>query len=135
SVLARMGASIRIEAGTAAPAPIHGICIGTPLPADAAWHLRHRIELGAGASGTVIERLPASGDHAHLSPPRSDTALGDGARLPHARVQDEALRATSFQRTAAVLASAAQYTRIDLELGGGLSRHELNVLLQGSGAR
>ncbi len=133
--LARTGARIHIGAGTAAPAPIHIVCIGTPLAADAAWHLRHRIELGAGASVTVIEHLLASGDHAHLSTTRSEIVLGDGARLTHARVQDEALRATSFLRTDASLASDARYTRIDLELGGGLSRHELNVLLQGSGAR
>ena len=116
-------------------APIQIVCIGTPLPADAAWHLRHRIELGAGANCTVVEHLLASGEHAHLSTTRSEIVLGDGATLTHARMQDEAVRATSFLRTDATLADNAQYTRIDLELGGGLSRHELNVLLQGHGAR
>ena len=135
TVLAHTGVAIRIDAGAEASAPIHIICIGTPLAADAAWHLRHRIELGAGASCTVIEHLLASGEHAHLSTTRSEIVLGDGARLTHARVQDEAVRATGFLRTDATLASDAGYTRIDLELGGGLSRHELNVLLQGNGGR
>jgi Fe-S cluster assembly protein SufD len=61
--------------------------------------------------------------------------LADGAHLTHARIQDEASRATSFLRTNARLASDARYTRTDLELGGGLSRHELNVSLSGNGAR
>ncbi|HZV37952.1 MAG TPA: SufD family Fe-S cluster assembly protein, partial [Pseudoxanthomonas sp.] len=38
-------------------------------------------------------------------------------------------------RTDAVLARDAEYRRIDLELGGALSRHELNVRLEGDGAR
>ncbi|MGV8921763.1 MAG: Fe-S cluster assembly protein SufD [Thermomonas sp.] len=134
SVLANTGIAIRVEAGAEASAPIHIVCIGTPLAADAAWHLRHRIELDAAASCTVIEHLLASGEHAHLSTTRSEIVLGDGAQLTHARVQDEALRATSFLRTDATLADSARYTRTDLELGGGLSRHELNVLLQGNGA-
>ena len=135
TVLARTGVAIRVDAGTEASAPIHVVCIGTPLAADAAWHLRHRIDIGAGASGTVIEHLLASGEHAHLSTTRSEIVLGDGARLTHARMQDEAVRATGFLRTDTTLAEHAQYTRIDLELGGGLSRHELNVRLQGNGAR
>jgi len=135
AVLAHTGVAIRIAAGTHATAPIHIVCIGAPLAADAAWHLRHRIELGAGASSMVVEHLLASGDHAHLSTTRSEIVLGEGARLTHARIQAEATRATGFLRTDAALAGAAHYTRIDLELGGGLSRHQLNVLLQGSGAR
>ncbi|MEO5963041.1 MAG: Fe-S cluster assembly protein SufD [Thermomonas sp.] len=135
TVLANTGIGIRVEAGAEASAPIHIVCIGTPLTADAAWHLRHRIELDAGARCTVIEHLIASGEHANLSTTRSEIVLGDGAQLNHARVQDEAVRATSFLRTDATLADSAQYTRIDLELGGGLSRHQLNVLLQGNGAR
>ncbi|MEO6155566.1 MAG: Fe-S cluster assembly protein SufD, partial [Thermomonas sp.] len=135
TMLAQTGVAIRVEAMAEYPSPINIVCIGTPLAADAAWHLRHRVELGAGASCTVIEHLLSSGEHAHLSTTRSEIVLGNGARLTHARVQDEAVRATGFLRTDATLAADAQYTRIDLELGGGLSRHELNVLLQGNGSR
>ncbi|MEO5628199.1 MAG: Fe-S cluster assembly protein SufD [Thermomonas sp.] len=135
AVLAHSGVAIGIDAGTLASVPIHIVCIGTPLAADAAWHLRHRIELGAGASATVVEHLLATGDHAHLSTTRSEIILSEGAQLTHARIQDEAIRATGFLRTDASLADTALYTRIDLELGGGLSRHELNVQLQGNGAR
>ena len=135
NVLARTGVAIRVQAGAEASPPIHIVCIGTPLAADAAWHLRNRIELDTGSSCMVVEHLLADGEHAHLSTTRSEIVLGDGARMTHARIQDEALRATSFLRTDATLADNAQYTRIDLELGGSLSRHELNVLLQGHGAR
>jgi Fe-S cluster assembly protein SufD len=42
--------------------------------------------------------------------------------------------ATLFARTDATLASDARYRRLDLELGGALSRHEFNALLSGEGA-
>ena len=135
AVLSHVGASIRVEAGATAATSLHLVSIGTPLSEDSAWHLRHRIELGVGATCTVIEHLLATGEHAHLSTTRCETVLGSRSHLTHARVQDEATRATSFVRTDASLADAAHYTRIDLELGGGLSRHELNVRLQGDGAR
>ncbi|MGY2498813.1 SufD family Fe-S cluster assembly protein, partial [Klebsiella pneumoniae] len=56
------------------------------------------------------------------------------AVLQHARVQAGSARQTSFLRTDAVLARDAQYHRVDLELGAALSRHELNVRLEGDNA-
>ena len=50
-------------------------------------------------------------------------------------MQRNADGATSFLRTEAVLAASAVYQRLDLELGGALSRHELLVRLEGDGAR
>ena len=135
ALLADAGASIRIDAGVHVPVPVHLVGIGAPLSADAAWHLRHSIELGADARCTVVEHLLAAGEHEHLSTTTADISLADGAQLMHARIQDEATRATSFLRTDARLANEACYTRTDLELGGGLSRHELNVALAGTGAR
>jgi len=49
-------------------------------------------------------------------------------------MQDEDAGATLIARTDAVLASDARYRRVDLEIGAGLARHELNVSLQGERA-
>ncbi len=135
ALLAHAGTSIRIDAGAHIASPIHLVCIGAPLATDAAWHLRHRIELGESANCTVVEHHIASGEHAHLSTTTTHVDLAANARLTHLRVQDEALRATGFARTDAVLAKDADYRRVDLELGCGLSRHELNVKLEGEGAK
>jgi Fe-S cluster assembly protein SufD len=61
--------------------------------------------------------------------------LGDGATLTQARVQRESDGATLIQRTKATLGANAHYRRLDLELGGALSRHELDVALAGDGAQ
>ncbi|MEO5596228.1 MAG: Fe-S cluster assembly protein SufD, partial [Lysobacteraceae bacterium] len=115
--------------------PIHLVFIGAPAHADIAWHARHLIELRRGASAIVIEHHAATGDHAHFGNSLTHVHLAAGAQLSHARVQDDASTGTLISRTDAVLARDSTYRRLDLELGAGLSRHELNVRLEGEGAR
>lgn len=133
--LAGEGAVLRAAAGVDCDVPLHLVFIGAPAEADQAWHIRHRIELQRGARLGVVEHHLAAGEHAHLGNALVDVHLGEGATLVHARLQDEAMRATLFARADAVLARGALYRRIDLEAGAGLSRHELNVRLEGDGAR
>jgi len=139
AALADDGAVLRIAEGIQIAMPVHLVFIGAATGAstetDTAWHSRHLIELRAGASATVIEHQFSAGEHAHLGNAITHVHLATGSQLLHARIQDESARATLLARTDAVLARDAHYQRIDLELGGGLSRHELNVRLEGNGAR
>lgn len=158
AALADEGVVLRAEAGARGEAAIHLVFIGVgagkaadtgtatasvsggasrvPVAtADQAWHLRHLIELREGASLTVVEHVLGDGAHAHLANSLTHVHLANGATLRHARVQDEATGATLLARTDAVLARDADYQRLDLELGAGLSRHELNVALQGESAK
>jgi len=135
AALASDGAVLRVDENCAATATVHLVFIGAPGDADIAWHTRNLIELRRGASLNVVEHQLAAGDHAHLGNTLTHVHLAIGASLRHARVQHDAARATSIVRTDAVLARDASYRRIDLELGAGLSRHELNVRLEGEGAK
>ncbi len=149
AALADDGALLRVESGVQVGAPLHLVFVGVPGTLesphmdvralardshDLAWHSRHLIELRAGASLAVVEHHLSTGEHAHLGNALTHVHLAANAQLVHARIQDEAPRATLFTRTDAVLARNARYRRIDLELGAGLSRHELNVRLEGEGA-
>ena len=135
AALAREGAVLRIDDGVQVTEPLHLVFVGTSADADQAWHLRQFIELRRGATATVVEHHLAAGDHAHLGNAIAHVHVAAGARLRNVRLQDDAARATLFTRTDAVLARDAHYSRIDLELGAALSRHELNVRLEGEGAR
>lgn len=134
AALARDGVLVEAEAGTQAGAPLHLVFVGEPDDADRAWHLRHRIELAREATLAVVEHHLAAGAHRHLANQLLHVHLAPGARLVHARVQDDSDGATQIARTDAALGSHARYLRIDLELGAGLSRHELNVALHGNDA-
>ncbi|MEG3192153.1 Fe-S cluster assembly protein SufD [Lysobacter sp. D1-1-M9] len=135
AALADEGVVLRAQADVRSTQAIHLVFIGAPTSGDHAWHLRHLIELAAGAELHLVEHQLAGAAHAHLANALTHVHLGQGARLSHARVQNEASGATVIARTDAVLARYAQYRRLDLELGAGLSRHELNVTLQGESAR
>ena len=135
AALARTGVRLRVAEGAQVAAAVHLVFVGATGESDAlAWHLRHRIELGAGAALRVIEHHLAPDAHRHLDTSTLSISVAPDALLEHARVQRAADGATSFARTDAVLQARARYHRVDLELGGALSRHELNVRLEGERA-
>lgn len=134
AALALDGTRLSVAAGVAVAAPLHLVFAGTPATVDQAWHLRHLVELRRGATLTLIEHHLGAGAHRHLANHVLHAHLAAGATLVHARVQAEDAGATLFARTDAVLGSDAIYRRADLELGAGLSRHELKVQLQGERA-
>ena len=134
AALAEEGVRLSVAADTVVAAPLHLVFLGAPSGGDQAAHLRHLLELRTGASATVVEHHLGAGAHRHLANHLVHVHLARGAQLRHARLQDEDAGASLITRTDAVLASGAEYRRVDLELGAGLSRHELNIALQGEGA-
>lgn len=126
---------LHIRAQAQATTPLYLVTLSTPHDADQAWHQQCRIEVDEAASLTLIEHEIASDEHAHLSNTLSHIHVQKRAHLSHVRLQNTAVRATVFSRTDATLEDDAQYTRIDLELGAGLSRNELNVSLRGDRAK
>ena len=135
AALATEGVLLRAEPKVHSDQPLHLVFIGTGDGTDRAWHLRNLIELRAGARLTVVEHHIATDSHAHFINALSHVHLAKDARLTHARIETDSERATTLLRTDAVLAREAEYRRVDLELGGALSRHELNVRLEGENAR
>ncbi|KGM51042.1 ABC transporter permease [Lysobacter concretionis Ko07 = DSM 16239] len=138
AALATEGVVLRADANARATTPVHLVFAGTASQgdqADQAWHLRHLIELSDGAELGVVEHQLGGPAHRHFANAVMHVHLGKHARLSHARVQDESTGATLINRTDAVLAGQAEYRRLDLELGAALSRHELNVALQGDAAK
>lgn len=135
AALAEDGAVVRVDASAVFDAPLHAVFVATGSQAETAVHLRHFIDLRNDASLTLVEHHLALGEDRGLRNHVLHAHLGQRARLVHARVQDDAEGASSFMRTDAVLAREADYRRVDLELGAALSRHELNVRLEGEGAK
>ena len=134
AALASDGFVLRLAENARLADPLHIVFAGVPADADEAWHLRHLVELRRGAEASIVEHHVGLGDHAHLGNALLHVHLAAGAQLQHVRLQGESARATLVARTDAVLARDAQYHRLDLELGAALSRHELNVRLEGEGA-
>jgi Fe-S cluster assembly protein SufD len=135
AALADDGAILRAEEGAASDKAIHLVFVGAPAERDLAAHSRHFIELRGDAELTVVEHHLAAGANAHFANNLMHVHLAARARLTHVRLQEESTTASLVARTDAVLARSSTYLRLDLELGGALSRHELNASLQGEGAQ
>lgn len=135
TAFATEGALITVEADAAIDTPLHLVFVGTAVESELIGNLRHVLELRENAALTVVEHHRGSGNHRNLANHLLHAHLKPGSRLTHARVQAEAIGASVIARTEAVLASNTCYRRLDLELGASLSRHELNVSLQGDGAQ
>ena len=135
AALAEDGAVVRVDHGVHVDAPLHLAFVASGAQPEAAVHLRHFIDLRNDAALTLVEHHLALGEDRGLRNHVLHAHLGQRARLAHARVQDDAEGASSFMRTDAALAREADYRRVDLELGAVLSRHELNVRLEGEGAK
>lgn len=135
AALAVDGAVLRAQPNAHSDTPIHLVFAGSVADADLAGHGRHLLELRENARLAIVEHHLGRDSHRHLFNHLMHVHLEPGAELRHARVQDEADGASVICRTDAVLASKAIYRRVDMELGAGLSRHDLNVSLQGEGAR
>lgn len=133
--LAHDGASVSVEAGARVETPVHLVFVGAPAEGDLAWHLRHHVVLGEGAALTLVEHHLDAGAHRHLDNTVISLRVADRAELHHVRLQHRGIGATSFLRTDAELQAASVYTRVDVEAGGALSRHELDVRLLGDDAR
>jgi Fe-S cluster assembly protein SufD len=132
--LATDGALLQVLPGATPSVPLHLVFVGAPAEGDIASHLRHRVAVGAGARATLVEHHIAAGGHRHLANHLFAIALDAGARLVHARLQDEDDGASLFARSEVVLGADADYQRVDLELGAALARCELAVSLLGAGA-
>lgn len=135
AALADEGTVLRVEQGLAVATALHLVFVGAEDGSDRAWHLRNLIELRHGASLSIVEHHLDAGAPAHLDNALTHIHLAAQARLQHVRLQTRSPRMTGLLRTDAVLAREAEYRRVDLELGAALSRHELNVRLEGDGAR
>jgi len=135
AAFASEGVVLRVAAGAQIAAPVQLCFVGAAAEGDVAWHLRHVIELGEGASLSLIEHHATCGAHAHLGTSLADVVVGERAHLQHVTVQAAAEGSALVRRTAVQLRAGAHATLHALELGAGLSRHELQVELVGDGAR
>lgn len=134
AALAADGVVLRLDAGCRVDTPVHIVHVGAPAEASLAWHARNIVELGEGASLSLVEHHAASGEHAHLGTLVTDLVLRADARLQWVQLQDAAPDAVLVRRNCLRLDAGARVDMHVLELGGKLVRHELDAELRGEGA-
>ena len=132
--LARSGALIHVDAGVQLDLPLHLFFIVQAGDAPYALHTRVQLVLDEGAHATIIEEHHAESAAAHLCNRVIDIDLGERAQLMHTRtgVGGDALHSLHASRYR--LGAGAQVQTFELTTGQALSRHQVDVVLDGNGA-
>lgn len=125
---------VRLEVGGDAGV-LHLVSLQQKGEHDQAVHLHHQIQLATGSRLTLVEHQLGDEAHRGLDTGHMRITLADDAHLQHLRLQCDSPHAQRFLRSDVQLAARSHYQRLDLELGAALSRHELNVHLQGEEAQ
>jgi Fe-S cluster assembly protein SufD len=123
------GLVIDVPAGVAG-GTLELLSLGTESERAPAFHPRHLVRLGAGASLTLMERAvgPAS---RYLHNPVFEIELSRDARLNHGRLQTEGREAFFLSTVYARVAAGAAYDNFTLNAGARLARNEIHVALTG----
>jgi Fe-S cluster assembly protein SufD len=100
-----------------------------------AFHPRHLIRLGAGASLTLIEQTTGPADPGvTLHNPVFEIEVGEGATLVHARLQQEGREGFFLSNVHARVAAGGTYDNFTLNAGARLTRNEIHIALDGPAA-
>lgn len=125
------GFVLALAPGAVLDAPVEILHIGRAGAQSA--HPRNAVIAGAGSKATLVETFCGGGSAWTNSVLRIE--LGAGASLDHVRIQDEQPDAIHFGVTRARLERAARYEAFTLTTGARLSRQDVQVSLEGEGAR
>ncbi len=134
AALATDGLKLSIAAGIAVDRPIEVVFVGGVDEAATAWHPRHRIELAAGSSATLIEVHAGAGAGCYLANHVGEIIIGENARLRHVIVQLEGAAAYHIASRFVSVAADGRYEAFTLTASGRLTRNEATVSLDGPGA-
>lgn len=131
TMLAEDGAVIDVAAGVDAGTVVL-ISMGHDISGTSvAFHPRHAIRLGAGASLTLVEIAVGHGQYLHN--PVSEIVVAEGARLSHVRLQNEGHAAFHLATVYAEIEARGTYDCFTLSIGGRVARTEVHARLTGRG--
>jgi Fe-S cluster assembly protein SufD len=127
----RDGAFVWIAKGQKCPTPVGILFVSTQ---EAVTHPRCLVVAEEGAECAVIEQYAGlSPDAVYFTNATTEIVLGQGARLQHVRLQQEARGAFHIATCAAGLERDAVYASHAVSLGARISRSNLHVLQRGEG--
>jgi Fe-S cluster assembly protein SufD len=128
------GACVYVPDGIAVADPIQVVFLTAPGEEPMVRHPRNLVVLERGASATVVEKFIGLAESEYWTNAVTECVLGEQAKLDVYRVQREGEAAHHTATTQSYQARDSKYRLTTVELGGALSRHDINSVLDGQGA-
>lgn len=128
------GALIALDRGVVLDQPIILTFVSIDEAEGRSSHPRLAIRLGENSQATVIEHHLGYGEALGLSNLVSSVDLAAGAKLDHVVLQTEQAQVQHIATRRVTVGRDATYDSFGVTLGAGLSRNEIEVSLEGTGA-
>jgi len=125
------GGFVHVPAGVQMAEPVQFLYLTVPAAEPTVSHPRSLVVAERGARCAVVESYAAFGDGVYLTNAVTELVAEDGARVDCYRVQRESLQAYHVGTTATRQGRDSTINVHPVALGAALSRHDLNVVLDG----
>jgi Fe-S cluster assembly protein SufD len=129
----RDGAYLEIPAGKEFAEPVHVVFVWVGTPAPAVAHPRTLIVAGRHSRATVVETYLGPDEEAYFTNAVTEIVLEDEAGIDHYKVQREGLAAFHVATHQVQQGRGSRFTSHAINLGGGLVRNNVNVVLAAEG--
>ncbi len=127
------GGFVYLPRGVVVERPIHLVFLTTVRAQGTVSHPRNLVVLEREAAAAVMETYAALEDVEYLTNAVTEFVAGDGAKGIHLRVQREGPRAFHTATSQSHQGQNSQVLSCSVALGAGLSRHDVNAVLDGPG--
>jgi Fe-S cluster assembly protein SufD len=128
------GLLLRVPAGVALESPVQLLFLTAPGETGGVTFPRVLVVAERDSRLDIIETHAAAGDGEYFTDAVVEVFVGEGARVTHYKVQDEAAAAYHIASTRAEVSKDGAYELTTVTLGARLSRHEIEVALTSPGA-
>lgn len=128
------GVAIRVPRGVSASRPIRVAHTARPGEAPRATYPRLVVVAEEGSAVRIVETFASEGSGTHLTVPVAEIAVGPNASVDHVRVAFGDSRAFHLGTVAVREERDARFTSHVVTMGGGITRVDLRVVLDGEGA-
>lgn len=128
------GVVIQLAPNAEFDTPVHIVHLWTQVARPSMSHPHVLVRGGAHSRCTLIEQYLGIGDSEVFTNAVTNIELQAGAKLDHYRLQQETRRAFHIGHVHATLQEHANYSLHDLSFGASLSRLNVAILLERSGA-
>jgi Fe-S cluster assembly protein SufD len=134
TAFARQTITVKIDKDLSVERPLHLVCVQDAAGPQAVF-TRLRIEVGEGASLTLLETHEGPGSVVTQANTGVEIVVGDDAHLEHARVDAQASLALSLSSLGLSLGRRSRVVSLNLAAGSGMARHQIRAVFVGEQAR
>ena len=131
----REGAFVHVARGVSVGQPLYLLFLTSGAAQGRITHPRNLIVLEREAQATVVEAYATLGAARHLTNAVTEFVLEDGAEGRHVRIQHESDTAFHMATSQSHQGRDSRFSSCSLAFGAGLSRHDVNAVLDGRGAQ